>query len=186
MRQETKSRLKKAWILTWTWGSKRGKKHRKNPGILREKTWKFEKKTSSQTMFFLIAFFNGFWDGLGRVLESFWERFGSIWRALGHFEPIFGVHFWTIFLLIWLPRLLGAKNIEKKGFRRGFREVLRGFWRAFGRGLEAFGAHSYAIEASSCISNFNQETELIFNFKCVDRWRPIHKKGLHVWRKSLQ
>ena len=146
MGKETKSRLKKAWILTWTWGSKRGKKHRTNPWILREKTWKFEKNTSPQTMLFLIAFFNGFWDGLGRVLESFWERFGSIWRALGHFEPIFGVHFWTIFLLFLLPRLPGAKKRLQQRIWRGLGMVLEGFGGDFGELLDSYGGTDFQLK----------------------------------------
>ena len=43
----------------------------------------------SKILFFAFAFFNRFWDCLGRVLEQFWERFGASWRLLGHFLASF-------------------------------------------------------------------------------------------------
>ena len=65
-------------------------------------------------------------------MESFWERFGRPWRVLGHFELIFKVHFSTIFLLFFVPRLPGAKNV-KLGFEKEVpREDLEGFGDDFG------------------------------------------------------
>ena len=52
---------------------------------------------------------------------------------MGHFELIFKVHFSTIFLLFFVPRLPGAKNV-KLGFEKEVpREDLEGFGDDFGR-----------------------------------------------------
>ena len=47
------------------------------------------KKTSPERMSFSITFLNGFWEGLERVLGSFWERFGRDLEALGKFLTSF-------------------------------------------------------------------------------------------------
>ena len=70
---------------------------------------------------------------MGRVLESFWERFGRVLEALGQF---FDVIFDEVTSLM-LPHR--KKEIPREDLE-GFGEVWGGFWRAFGRGLEPLGA----------------------------------------------
>ena len=52
--------------------------------------WWFSKPKSRKivekqlkTLFFSLALFNSFWEGLGRVLGGFWEGFGAYLASLG-------------------------------------------------------------------------------------------------------
>ena len=40
-------------------------------------------KTTLKTLFFSLALFNNFWEGLGRVWGGFWEGFGAYLASLG-------------------------------------------------------------------------------------------------------
>ena len=93
----------------------------KNRWILKQKITKFVKKSVPKTMFFSIAFFYEFWEGLGRILGGFWEGFGSSWRLLGHF----------------LGSIFEAciQNALQKGSWR----LLGSIWASFWRVWEGFG-----------------------------------------------
>ena len=53
------------------------KKSLKNRWFWRPKSKKILEKTHPERMYFSHAFFNGFWRGLGMVLDGFWKGFGT-------------------------------------------------------------------------------------------------------------
>ena len=136
-------------------------------------------------MFLSIAFFNGFWVVLGRVLGGFWERFGTSWRLLGHFWHYFLEWFLHYFLSIWLPRLLGATwfhfgfilmGLSRVGggqgpshccFWRGSGRVLESFWGRLGASLEGIWGRFGAFQVGNQFHWYWCSMELILNFKCV-------------------
>ena len=55
----------------------------KNRCIFELKFEKIAKKTLPKPMFCRGAFFDRFWEGLGRLSGGFWRGLGGVWGALG-------------------------------------------------------------------------------------------------------
>ena len=95
------------------------KKSLKNSWFRRPKFKKITKKTIPKTMYFLHAFFNRFWRGLGRVLGEVWDLLGVSWST---FKRLFS-------------RLCcqeGPRGGQEASWVR-FSMVLDRFWEGFGR-----------------------------------------------------
>ena len=80
---ERVSKIDEIWMIACI------KKLLKNRWFWRPKLEKIVKKTVPKTMYFLHAFFDEFWRGLGKVLGGFWEGFGSSLASLGAVLSLF-------------------------------------------------------------------------------------------------
>ena len=89
------------------------------------KNQNFVKKIIPNTMFFSIGFFYWFWEGFGRILERFLERFGASGRLWGHFLASFS----------------GAciQNALQKGSWRLLGSIWASFWRVWEGSGKDFG-----------------------------------------------
>ena len=90
-----------------------------NNWFRRLKFKKITTKTIPKTMYFLHAFFNRFWRGLGRVLGEVWDLLGVSW---GTFKRLFS-------RLCCQEGPRGGQEVSWARFRR----VSDGFWEGFGR-----------------------------------------------------
>ena len=95
----------------------------KNSWFRRPKFKKITKKTIPKTMYFLHAFLNRFWRGLGRVLGEVWDLLGVSW---GTFKPLF----------LRLCCQEGSRGSKRRprgllgSISEGFRRVLGRVWEA--------------------------------------------------------
>ena len=96
---------------------------------------KIVNKLDRETVFFLRAFFYGFWKGSGRI----WGGVGRSWRLLGHFwASLFGAFIWREVK----KRRLSAKSAQDPFPKRlleapgiDFDSILKGLGRVLGRVL---------------------------------------------------
>ena len=100
---------------------------------------KNREKSVSKTMFFSIAFFYQFWEGLGRVWGGFWEGVGAFLASLGPLlASFFSACSWNA---LWEGswRLLGW---FWEGFGRGWGGVWEGSGRVWELKFDVFEAFS--------------------------------------------